>query len=110
MPVERIQNVVRSKHADLYNTVVGTRHNSWRRYVERHLDAFHLFSVEDGKWRMRLVQHENWEVRWLARDVWAKGGSNSGTPQQRRVRLNGEQSKDEIECGVHFAHFLSPFL
>eukprot|EP00667_Euglena_gracilis_P002686 EG_transcript_2691 len=61
VPVERIQNVVRSKHADLYNTVVGTRHNSWRRYVERHPDVFHLFSVEDGKWRMRLVQHENWE-------------------------------------------------
>jgi len=61
VPVERIQNVVRSKHADLYNTVVGTRHNSWRRYVERHPDVFHLFSVEDGKWRMRLVQHEDWE-------------------------------------------------
>jgi len=61
VPVERIQNVVRSKHTDLYNIVVGSRHNSWRRYVERHPDVFHLFAVEDGKWRMRLIQHADWE-------------------------------------------------
>jgi hypothetical protein len=61
VPVERIQNAARAKHAELYNAVVGSRHNSWRRFVERHPDAFHLFALEDGKSRMRLIQHVHWE-------------------------------------------------
>lgn len=59
VPMERIQNAMRSKHPDLYHTVVGTWHNSWRRYIERHADVFHLFSIEDGKWRVRLLIHTN---------------------------------------------------
>eukprot|EP00667_Euglena_gracilis_P002328 EG_transcript_2328 len=61
VPVERIQNVVRSQHNQLYNLIVGSRHNSWKRFLEFHPKVFHLFCVDDGKWRMRLVKHGAWK-------------------------------------------------
>jgi hypothetical protein len=60
VPVERIQNVVRSQYNHLYNLIVGSRHNSWKRFLEYHPKVFHLFCVDDGKWRMRLVRHCDW--------------------------------------------------
>eukprot|EP00668_Euglena_longa_P036697 GGOE01047179.1.p1 GENE.GGOE01047179.1~~GGOE01047179.1.p1 ORF type:complete len:194 (-),score=53.28 GGOE01047179.1:151-732(-) len=62
VPVERIQNVVRTKCPDLYSKVVGCSHGSWKKYVEKHDEVFHLFSVEEGKWRMRLVKHTDYKI------------------------------------------------
>jgi hypothetical protein len=60
VPVERIQNVIRAQHGPLYTLIVGSRHNSWKRFLEFHPRTFHLFCVDDGKWRMRLVRHCDW--------------------------------------------------
>jgi len=62
VPVERIQNVVRTKCPDLYSKVVGRSHGSWKKYVEKHDEVFQLFSVEEGKWRMRLVKHTEYKI------------------------------------------------
>jgi hypothetical protein len=60
VPVERIQNIARAEFADLYAMVVGTRHNSWRNFIQKHNDVFELFTIEDGKWKMRLKSHTDW--------------------------------------------------
>ena len=62
IPVERTQNICRSKYPLLYDLVVGSRHNSWRRFLERHSDVFGVLSVDDGKWRMRWLEHIDWQV------------------------------------------------
>jgi hypothetical protein len=62
VPIERLQNVLRTYYPDLYNTVVGTKHNSWRRFVERHNNVFHVFCIDGGKWRMRLLIHTDWQI------------------------------------------------
>ena len=76
VPVERIQNVVRTKVPDLYSKVVGTRHGSWKKYVEKHEEVFQLFSVEEGKWRMRLLKHTDYKIgderEIAARVAWEK--------------------------------------
>jgi len=44
-------------HADLYQRVVGNKHSAWKKYIQRNADTFQQFSVEEGKWRMRLLCH-----------------------------------------------------
>jgi hypothetical protein len=41
---------------------VGVKHNSWRRFLERHPDQFEVFAVDDGKLRMRWLPHFNWKA------------------------------------------------
>jgi len=62
VPVEKIQNILRCQHRDLYDKVVGSKHRSWNKFVEKHQDTFELFSIEDGKWRMRLTSHTNFRL------------------------------------------------
>eukprot|EP00667_Euglena_gracilis_P011264 EG_transcript_11497 len=61
VPVEKIQNILRCQHRDLYDKVVGSKHRSWNKFVEKHQDAFELFSIEDGKWRMRLTSQTDYK-------------------------------------------------
>lgn len=61
VPLERIQNIFRGKHADLYQQVVGSKHSAWKKYIQRNSDIFQQFSVEEGKWRMRLLCHNDWQ-------------------------------------------------
>jgi hypothetical protein len=35
VPVERIQNLFRSRNPELYDQVVGSKHSAWKRYIER---------------------------------------------------------------------------
>lgn len=74
VPVERIQNIFRGRHAELYDAVVGSKHSAWKRYIERNSDIFAYFSVEEGKWRMRLLDHVDWQKgdqeEEAARDAW----------------------------------------
>eukprot|EP01012_Entosiphon_sulcatum_P008049 TRINITY_DN14240_c0_g1_i1.p1 TRINITY_DN14240_c0_g1~~TRINITY_DN14240_c0_g1_i1.p1 ORF type:complete len:607 (-),score=38.66 TRINITY_DN14240_c0_g1_i1:192-2012(-) len=60
VPAESIHNNIKSGYPDLYQNVVGTRHNSWRRFIERHPEVFHMFQQEAGKWRIRLLSHQHW--------------------------------------------------
>eukprot|EP00667_Euglena_gracilis_P021126 EG_transcript_23051 len=62
VPIERVQNVCRSRFPQLYEEVVGMKHNSWRHFLERHPDKFAVFSIDDGKLRMRWLQHVNWQI------------------------------------------------
>ena len=62
VPVEKIQNILRCQHRALYDQVVGSRHRSWNKFVEKHTERFDLFSIEDGKWRMRLVTHTDYKL------------------------------------------------
>jgi hypothetical protein len=59
--VEKIQNIALSKHDPLYSDVVGRKHNSWKEFVERHANIFELINAPDGKLRMRLLEHTDWE-------------------------------------------------
>uniref|UniRef100_A0A7S1HY81 Uncharacterized protein n=1 Tax=Eutreptiella gymnastica TaxID=73025 RepID=A0A7S1HY81_9EUGL len=52
--VEKIQNVLRSNHRDLYQKVVGTGHRSWNAFINKWAVFFETFCIDDGKWRMRL--------------------------------------------------------
>lgn len=45
-----------------FSLAVGMKHNSWRHFLERHPDKFAVFSIDDGKLRMRWLQHVNWQV------------------------------------------------
>lgn len=36
VPVEKIQNILRCQHRDLYDKVVGSKHRSWNKFVEKH--------------------------------------------------------------------------
>lgn len=60
--VEKIQNIMLARYPDLFNEVVGKKHNGWKEYIERHLDMFQLSSAKDGKIRMRLHEHTEWEM------------------------------------------------
>lgn len=62
VPVEKIQNILRCQHRDLYDKVVGSKHRSWNKFVEKHQETFELFSIEDGKWRMRLTSHTDYKL------------------------------------------------
>eukprot|EP00667_Euglena_gracilis_P000707 EG_transcript_707 len=62
VPVERIQNLFRSRHSALYEEVVGSKHSAWKRFIERNANVFSIFSVDEGKWRMRLLYHADWEA------------------------------------------------
>ena len=74
VPVEKIQNILRGRHSELYEQAVGSKHSAWRRYIDRNSDAFVQFSVEEGKWRMRLLSHIDWEAgdkqEEAAREAW----------------------------------------
>ena len=62
VPVERIQNAVRMKVPELYRIVIGSRHGSWKKYVANHTDVFELFPMDQGKWRLRLLKHEDYKA------------------------------------------------
>jgi len=74
VPVERIQNIFRGRYGELYDTVVGNKHSAWKRYIERNAGVFTYFPIEEGKWRMRLLSHHEWEkgdrAEEAARDAW----------------------------------------
>lgn len=74
VPVERIQNLFRSRYPGPYDEVVGNKHSAWKRFIERHNDVFSIFPIEEGKWRMRLLCHEDWKAgdqkEEAARDAW----------------------------------------
>ena len=65
VPVERIQNIVRSLHPETYNIVVQQKyHGKWRHYVEANANVFVLLQdINDKqKIRIRLHSNDNWET------------------------------------------------
>ena len=61
--------------------VVGTKHSAWKKYIQRNSHVFDQFSQEEGKWRMRLLRHENYKdgdaKEEKARDEWETHFTNT---------------------------------
>ena len=59
--MEKIQHVLRYKHHTLYDEVVGHKHRAFNNFVQRQ-EAFELMTAGEGKWRMRLRNHANYQI------------------------------------------------
>ena len=79
IPSERIQNILKRDHGDLYHSVVVTWYRRrWHRFMEYNSKSFILFwrtSAHDSVcWRIRLASSKDWEetdrVEELKKDRW----------------------------------------
>ena len=64
VPLEKIQNILscnRGPYTDLYHVVVGKGKGKLKAFLQQYPDTFQHFAIEDGKWRLRLTKHTNYE-------------------------------------------------
>ena len=69
LPSERVQNVIKRDHEELYAAVVGAQFKKkWNHFIQHRPDLFQLFSrrvrngdKEELAWRIRLTSATNWE-------------------------------------------------
>eukprot|EP00996_Jenningsia_fusiforme_P002726 NODE_3547_length_957_cov_3.842511_g3257_i0.p1 GENE.NODE_3547_length_957_cov_3.842511_g3257_i0~~NODE_3547_length_957_cov_3.842511_g3257_i0.p1 ORF type:complete len:218 (+),score=19.74 NODE_3547_length_957_cov_3.842511_g3257_i0:54-656(+) len=59
--LEKLQNLMRSRHPDLYADVVGFGQNAWRNYLRQHQMLFAVFAKDENQLRVHLTSNLGWE-------------------------------------------------
>jgi hypothetical protein len=63
MPVEKLQNVLLTRHRALFRRVVGSRNGGWLAFLKRHADTFVVFTEDSrGLRRVRVVGQSDWQA------------------------------------------------
>ena len=110
IPSERIQNILKRDHGDLYHSVVVTYYRRrWHRFIEYNSKSLMLFwrtSAHDSVcWRIRLASSKDWEevdrVEELKKDRWITERLRcilTDSPSKSRIMT---EVVSELNCGLY---------